>query len=119
LGFVPREEMPDVYGRADIFVLPSFNEGMSVALLEAMASGLPVIVTPTGGTDELLDGNGLLVPWADVAALADAFGNLLASSALRAALGQKSRELALKRTWPDAAQAYLDLCRRVAAEGRN
>lgn len=117
LGFVPREEMPEVYASAGVFVLPSFNEGMSVALLEAMASGLPVIVTPTGGTDELLDGNGLLVPWADTVALANALGKLVGSPGLRADLGQRSRELALKRTWPNTAQAYLDLCRRVAAEG--
>jgi glycosyltransferase involved in cell wall biosynthesis len=117
LGFVPREEMPETYVSADIFVLPSFNEGMSVALLEAMASGLPVVVTPTGGTDELLDGNGLLVPWADTAALANALGNLIGSPELRAAQGRCSRELALQRTWPSTAQAYLDLCRRVAAEG--
>jgi phosphatidylinositol alpha-1,6-mannosyltransferase len=118
-GFVPRKEMPEVYAAADIFVLPSFNEGMSVALLEAMASGLPVLVTPTGGTDELLDGNGVLVPWADAAALAEALGRLIGSPELRADRGQHSRELALKRTWSNTAQATLDLCRRVATEGGN
>jgi glycosyltransferase involved in cell wall biosynthesis len=118
-GFVPREEMPEMYATADIFVLPSFNEGMSVALLEAMASSLPVVVTPTGGTDELLNGNGLLVPWADAVALADALGRLIGSPELRAAQGQQNRVLALKRTWPDTAQATLDLCRRVATGGGN
>jgi len=43
LGIVPNKDMPLVYRDADIFVLPSVNEGMSVAMLEAMASGLPVI----------------------------------------------------------------------------
>jgi phosphatidylinositol alpha-1,6-mannosyltransferase len=119
LGFVPREEMPNVYGMADIFVLPSFSEGMSVALLEAMASGLPVIVTPTGGTDELLDGNGLLVSWADTDGLAGALGKLISSPGLRAAQGQRSREVALRHTWPNTAQAYLELCRRVAAKDRS
>jgi phosphatidylinositol alpha-1,6-mannosyltransferase len=119
LGFVPREEMPNVYAAADLFVLPSFNEGMSVALLEAMASGLPVVVTPTGGTEELLDGNGCIVPWADATALADALGKLIGSPRLRAAQGQRSRELALKHTWPDVAQAYLDLCRQVVAEAKS
>jgi glycosyltransferase involved in cell wall biosynthesis len=118
LGFVPREEMPNVYAAADVFVLPSFNEGMSVALLEAMASGLPVVVTPTGGTEELLDGNGCLVPWADAAALAETLGKLIGSPELRAVQGRRSRELALRHTWPNTAQAYLDLCRHVAAEGR-
>jgi len=118
LGFVSREEMPDVYAAADLFVLPSYNEGMSVALLEAMASGLPVVVTPTGGTEELLDGNGFMVPWADAAALAETVGKLIGSPELRAVQGQQSRKLAIVHTWPNTAQAYLDLCRQVVAEGR-
>jgi hypothetical protein len=63
--------MPAVYQEADVFVLPSQQEGMSIALLEAMASGLPVIVTDTGGTAELVTQgeNGEIVTWADVPAL--------------------------------------------------
>ena len=73
-GFVPREDMPAVYRKADIFVLPSAHEGMSIALLEAMASGLPVIVTDTGGTTELVNHgrNGEIVPWGDTRALSKA-----------------------------------------------
>ena len=47
-GYVPREEIAAHYAAAHVFVLPSYNEGMSVATLEAMAAGLPVIVTRTG-----------------------------------------------------------------------
>ena len=56
------------YAAAHVFVLPSYNEGMSVALLEAMASGLAVVVTPTGGTPELVEPevNGFIFDWADV-----------------------------------------------------
>jgi phosphatidylinositol alpha-1,6-mannosyltransferase len=114
LGYVPWQEMPALYAAVDLFVLPSYNEGMSVALLEAMASGLPVVVTPTGGTEELMDGNGLLVPWADPAALAGALARLLSSPETRATMGGRSRELALQRTWPATAQAYLDLCQSAA-----
>jgi len=71
LGYVPRENVAEHYTAAHVFVLPSYNEGMSVALLEAMASGLAVIVTPTGGTPELVEpeANGLVVEWGDVVGL--------------------------------------------------
>ena len=61
-GYVNHDSIGEIYRNSDLFVLPSQNEGMSNALLEAMASGLPVIVTDTGGTSELLDGNGVVVP---------------------------------------------------------
>ena len=51
---MPREKIAARYAAAHVFVLPSYNEGMSVATLEAMASGLAVVVTPTGGTPELV-----------------------------------------------------------------
>jgi len=54
-GYIEREKMLKEYQKADIFVLPSYNEGMSNALLEAMACGLPVIVTNVGGTKELVE----------------------------------------------------------------
>ena len=57
---MPREEIARHYAAAHVFVLPSYNEGMSVALLEAMASGLAVVVTPTGGTLELVEGTASL-----------------------------------------------------------
>ncbi len=113
LGFVPRSGMPAVYAQADIFCLPSFNEGMSMALLEAMASGLPVVVTETGGVDELIDGNGLVVPWADTGGLADGLAGLVASPAQRAALGARGHRIAAGFTWPAIARQYVALFDRV------
>src|SRR5262245_51171443 len=80
-GFVTREQMPEMYRNADIFVLPSQNEGMSIALLEALSTGLPVIVTDTGGTEELVrEGeNGLIVQWADVESLTSALQTLVSA----------------------------------------
>ncbi len=115
LGFVAREAMPAVYARADIFCLPSFNEGMSMALLEAMASGLPVIVTPTGGLEELLDSNGLIAPWASVPDLERALLTLLQNEELRLAYGQRGRQIAAGFTWPVIIQQYLHLFERVRA----
>lgn len=114
-GFVSRDQMPAVYRKADVFVLPSEQEGMSIALLEAMASGLPVIVTDTGGTAELVTKgeNGEIVPWADVPALVDALRTLLQADDLRRRMGAENRRRALRFGWPALATRYLELCARV------
>lgn len=113
-GFHERHEMPTFYQDADLFVLPSFNEGMSIALLEAASAGLPVIVTDTGGTAELVQDNGLVIPWADPAALADAIETFLRQPELCRTMGDKSRSVAQRFSWEVAATSYLELCRRAA-----
>ena len=114
-GYVPREAMAQVYQGADIFVLPSQQEGMSIALLEAMASGLPVVVTQTGGTDELVTKglNGDIVPWADVPALTQALKTLVEDEAARVRMGAESRRRAIRFGWPALAARYLELCTEV------
>jgi glycosyltransferase involved in cell wall biosynthesis len=71
VGYVPRKDIAAHYAAAHVFVLPSYNEGMSVATLEAMAAGLPVVITRTGGTAELIEEgiNGFSFDWADVTTL--------------------------------------------------
>jgi len=73
LGPVPLEERASFFKRADIFVLPTYAEGMPIAVLEAMAAGLPVITTPVGGVPELVEEGveGYLVNPGDIDALAD------------------------------------------------
>jgi glycosyltransferase involved in cell wall biosynthesis len=74
----------------NVFVLPSLAEGISNTLLEAMASGLPIIATNVGGNPELVVDKitGLLVPAGDPASLAAALGELFADPARAAELGQ-------------------------------
>lgn len=60
LGLIHPQDMPEVYRQNDIFVMSSAHEGMSNAMLEAMASGLPIITTHCEGVDELIDGNGII-----------------------------------------------------------
>jgi len=108
LGYVPREEIARHYAAAHVFVLPSYNEGMSVALLEAMASGLAVVVTPTGGTPELVDlgVNGLVFDWADVDRLTAHLRRLAGDRALTRRMGEASRRRAGEFSWELAAQRY-------------
>jgi phosphatidylinositol alpha-1,6-mannosyltransferase len=113
-GFVAWEDVIALYQNAHVFVLPSFNEGMSIALLEAMASGLPVIVTDTGGTQELVsEENGLVVPWADPDALADALAFLLESPERMRRMGQNSRRVALQFDWEHFTRRHVALFSRV------
>jgi glycosyltransferase involved in cell wall biosynthesis len=112
-GWAARPALPAWYRRAHLFVFPSFEEGMPNALLEALASGLPLLATDIYGNRALVrpGENGLLVPPGDAAALAQALATLLADPAGRAAMGQASRRLATQYGWAAVAEAYHALLR--------
>lgn len=82
---------------ADVFVLPSAREGLSASMLEAMASGLPVLVTRVGGAADVITHreNGWLLPPGDQAALLEGLAVLLTDEPLRQALGSHARECVL------------------------
>ena len=67
-----RDDVPEILRALDLFVLPSINEGISNTIIEAMATGLPVVATHTGGNPELVvsDKTGMLVPPKNVEAMA-------------------------------------------------
>ena len=117
LGYVPREKIAEHYAAAHVFVLPSYNEGMSVALLEAMASGLAVVVTPTGGTPELVesDVNGFIFEWGDVASLTAYLRRLSDDRSLVRRMGDASHRRAMSFSWERPALAYIDLLRQLTA----
>ena len=79
-GYLSQAAVAELLKQADLFVLPSFAEGVPVVLMEAMAAGLPVVATAVGGVGELVaDGtSGLIVPPGDAGALAAAIDRLLA-----------------------------------------
>ncbi|EPX82311.1 glycosyltransferase [Salipiger mucosus] len=93
LGYRSQDEVAGALAGTDVFVLPSFAEGVPVVLMEAMASGVPVVTTRIAGIPELVaDGeSGLLVPPGDAPALAAALDDLLASADRRRALGAAGR----------------------------
>ena len=82
------QDVRPLLARADVVAHPSLEEGMSNAVMEAMAAGRAIVATSVGGTPELLAGRGLLVPAADPAALAEAIGRVLADHGLAARLGE-------------------------------
>ena len=109
-GLIPHEELPAIYREADIFCLPSLNEGMSNTMLEAIASGLPIVATITGGTEELVTNgrNGYFVQTSSSDDLADKLGILAADPVLRARMGEVSRAKAESMSWHAVASDYVD-----------
>jgi glycosyltransferase involved in cell wall biosynthesis len=91
-----RDDIAAVWRQAQIAVLPSYREGLPKALLEAAASGRPLVATDVPGCNELVrnDDNGLLVAVRQAAPLADALQRLAEDPALRARLGRRARERA-------------------------
>lgn len=92
-GWVPHNELDKIYNQADIFILASHVEALGIVIMEAMASGLPVVATKTSGAKDLvLDGEtGFLVPIKDVFAIKEKIKILLENSDLRESMGRAGR----------------------------
>lgn len=115
-----RTEVERWYQAADVFVLPSLWEGLSNALLEAMASGLAIIATAVGGTPEVItdEQNGLLVPSQDAPAMASLLRRLTQDAGLRERLGTAARRSVEQRFAIERAAAAWAGVYRTAAAGR-
>jgi glycosyltransferase involved in cell wall biosynthesis len=94
-----RDDVPDLLGVCDLFVLPSLSEGMPLALLEAMAAGVPSVATRVGGVREVIeDGrSGVLIPPGDSQALAESIIRLLEDRTLARQMGEYAREVVARR----------------------
>lgn len=117
-GYLEGQALSDAYAAADVFVFPSRSETLGNVVLEAFASGLPVVGVRDGGTIEnVRDGvNGILCAPGDVDAFAQGIRHLADDASLRQRLGRNARAWAEARTW-DAAfapltGAYRELARR-------
>ena len=110
LGTIPeREAVREEYRRADVFCLPSRQEGFGLAFLEAMACGLPVVGAAAGAVPEVVpEGRaGFLVPPVDPRSLANALLRLLGDRGTRRRLGDAGRRHARGYAWPRVARRFL------------
>jgi colanic acid/amylovoran biosynthesis glycosyltransferase len=97
LGFQTHDKVVELLNRSDILVLPSLSEGIPVAVMEGMASGLPIVATAVTGVPELVEDGvtGFLVPSRNGPALAEALQKLFESPNLRAEMGKAGRNKVL------------------------
>jgi glycosyltransferase involved in cell wall biosynthesis len=107
LGIIPAEEMPELYRESDIFISASVQEGMSNAMLEAMASGIPIITTRCEGVQELIADNGIVVEEADAESIADAVKSLARDERAYNAMCVAARKQAENFSWQRVAEEYL------------
>jgi sugar transferase (PEP-CTERM/EpsH1 system associated) len=111
-----RDDVSELLRGMDIFVLPSMSEGMSNTLLEAMASGVPVVASDVGGNREIIESerSGLLFPSGDTAAALAQLTRLIGNSELRHTLG-RAAATRVRQTFSIEAmlKRYEDLYRRV------
>ena len=107
LGIVPAEDMPKLYRESDIFISASLQEGMSNAMLEAMASGIPIVTTRCEGVQELIADNGIVVEKADAKSVADAVMNLAKDEQAYNTMHVAARKQAENFSWQRVAEEYL------------
>ena len=116
LGNFKDEVLTDVYNCADVFVLPSIQEGQGIVLLEAQAAGKPVVAFDVGGINEAVRNRetGLLVERGSIDGLANALLKLLGDKTLREKLGDNGRRFVSENfTWDICAQRMLNVYREV------
>lgn len=106
LGYLPDSEMQKQYSEASIFVSPSRYEGFGIVLLEALASGLPLVATKTGISSKVVEEgkNGFLVDYEN---MGEAILKLLRDKDLRVRMGDSSRKMAQDYTWSSAAKRMI------------
>jgi len=98
-GWISGDKKEKIIETSDIFVLPSYTEGLPISILEAMVNGLPIISTPVGGVPEAVidEVNGFLIESGNYNALADKIELLANNKELRNKMGQESFNIAREK----------------------
>lgn len=113
LGHVPQEALPAIYQGATLFLYPTLYEGFGLPIVEAMASGLPVITSNTSALKEIGQGYALLVEPLDVAGMADAIARAMTDADLRRDLAERGERRAEDFRWQEAAAKTLAIYRSL------
>ena len=115
-GILNKTQLRRLYQNADMFVLPSLNEGMSNSALEAMACGLPIILTDVGGSYELIDDNGRIVQAGTPEKLCRLIKIYRDNPGMRDKHGTNSRLIAKKLNWGATKDNYIEIYRKCIAQ---
>lgn len=118
IGRVADADLPALYQGATVFLYPTLYEGFGLPVLEAMASGAPVITSNTSALKEIAEGYAHLVDPLDVAAMAEAIAHCVAEPEHRASLARLGRKRAEQFTWRETATRTLEIYRRALEEAR-
>jgi glycosyltransferase involved in cell wall biosynthesis len=113
MGRINPEEIPDIYRKNDIFISASIQEGMSNAMLEAMASGLPIITTRCEGVEELITDNGRVIERSSAEEVANAIQKLSTDHKSRKQMALAARNNAERFTWSRSAEDYVNLYKKL------
>ena len=107
-GYLTGSDLAAAYASADIFVFPSTTDTFGNVIIEAQASGVPVIVSDSGGPKELVENerNGLITKSHDLEDLTRAIRELVVDSSRRKEMGVHARESVINRTWPTAFRKF-------------
>ena len=116
-GFLPERELCLWYNAASGFVYPSLFEGFGLPVLEAMASGTPVICSDTPSLQEVAGDAALIVPAQEQAAMQDAFERLFTEQGVATALRKRGLRQARRFSWEKAAKETLEVYERAVSEG--
>lgn len=119
IGEVPQKQVTEILRQCDIFVNPSYSEGLPTSVMEAAAVGLPIIATDVGGTKEIIKAgeSGLLVPIKAVKAIADHILALADNEHMRKQLGAAAKKaVASKFSWDKIVREWDEMLKEVTGE---
>ncbi|MHB0946915.1 MAG: glycosyltransferase family 4 protein [Sedimentisphaerales bacterium] len=118
-GRVSEQAMPELYRKHNLFVSATAAEGMSNAMLEAMASGLPIITTRCEGLDELMKENGIILEQPDIVLFANEVTKLHNNKSLYQSMAIAARKQAERFSWNAVANQYIQCYRNITSKHFN
>ena len=113
-GYVPFDDLPAIYNLADFFVFPSLYEGFGLPVVEAMASGLPVLTSNTSSLGEIARDAAETVDPSDTDAMIDAIRRLATDASLRRDLAERGLARSRAFSWTQTAREMLAVYHRLA-----